>query len=182
MRNVGIWRRGRIEERIILAPNDFKKLARRLCEKALGDAKSQLHPLVQSSALDHLDRRSEFLETFKSALEHGVAGQVSIWQPGIQAVFKYEETLSEPLEVWQGPIHLLVKLPRLSNAVKAFGKRLDKCLVYSLRQLDWQRFQTCQSILDIQQVTPNELRHSIGYGAMFCAVYNMPVKVWPPAA
>jgi hypothetical protein len=48
-----------------------------------------------------------------------------------------------------------------------------------LRQLNWPRFQTHQSILDVQQVTLSELRHGIGYGAMFHAVYTVPEKVWP---
>jgi hypothetical protein len=49
-----------------------------------------------------------------------------------------------------------------------------------LQQLGWSRFGKRQSILEIQQVTPNELRHGVSYGAMFFAVHNVPVKVWPP--
>jgi hypothetical protein len=51
--------------------------------------------------------------------------------------------------------------------------------VKRLQQLGLPRFEKRQSILDVQQVTPNELRHGIGYGAMFCAVYTVPVRVWP---
>jgi hypothetical protein len=182
MRNAEYWRRGNTEERMVPAPDDFRQIASSLCEKALEDAKNQLHPLVRNIELNRLDRRAEFLEAFKRALEQRVARQLSVCQPAVQSVFKYEETQMELLEAWQGPIHLLAKVPRLSNAVKAFEKRLDKCLVYCLRQLDWHRFQTCQSILDIQQVTPHELRHGISYGAMFCAVYNTPTKIWPPTA
>jgi hypothetical protein len=49
-----------------------------------------------------------------------------------------------------------------------------------LKQLGWSRFRKRQSILEIQQVTANELRHRVSYGAMFSAVYNVPVKIWPP--
>ena len=177
-----MWRRGNTEERIVPAPNDFRQVASTLCEKALEDARSRLHPLLQNNELDRLDQRDVFLRAFKSALERRIARQLAIWHPGVQAVFKYDETQMSHLENWNGVIHLLVKVPRLSSTVKAFGKKLDKSLVNCLRQLNWRRFRTCQSILNVQQVTPNELRHGISYGAMFCAVYNTPIKVWPPAA
>jgi hypothetical protein len=56
---------------------------------------------------------------------------------------------------------------------------LDRGLVSYLHQAGWSRFEGNPSILDIQQVTPKEVKHGIGYGAMFCAVYTVPVKVWP---
>jgi hypothetical protein len=182
MRNTDTWRRGNTEERIVPASNDFRQVASKLCEQALEDARNQLHPLLQNTELDRLDHRNEFLGAFKSALERRIARQLAIWHPGVQAVFQYDETRMAHLENWNGTLHLLVKVPRLSSAVKTFGKKLDKSLVNCLRQLNWRRFRKCQSVLDVQQVTPNELRRGLSYGAMFCAVYNTPIKLWPPAA
>ena len=182
MRHIDTWRRGNIEERIVPAPNDFWQVVNTLCEKALEDARSQLHPLLQSMELDRLDQRNEFLDAFKSALERRIARQLAIWHPGIQAVFRYDETRMTHKEDWNGKIQLLVKVPRLSSAINAFGKKLDKSLANYMRQLNWRRFRTLQSVLNVQQVTPNELRHGIGYGAMFYAVYTTPIKVWPRAA
>jgi hypothetical protein len=166
-------------ESIIPTPNDFSHVANDLCEKALNDAKVQLHPLLWNTELDHLGQHSEFLQAFKSALEQRIARILVVWQPGVQAVFKYDETWTENMENWDGSIHLLVKVPRLSNALRALGRKLDRGLVRCLKRLGWQRFGTLESILEVQQVTPNELRHGIGYGAMFWAVYTVPVKVWP---
>ena len=161
------------------AAKDFGRVANALCEKALADAKAQLHPLLRSVDVERLGQRNEFLLAFKTALEERIARTLAAWQPTVQAVFKFDESRTENIENWNGSIHLLVKVPRLSNAVKMFGKALDKDLVKRLGQLDWSRFQTRQSILEVQQVTPNELRHGVSYGAMFCAVYSAPVKVWP---
>jgi hypothetical protein len=166
-------------EHVSPAVNDFGQIANDLCEKALRDAKKRLHPLLHSTELDTLDQRSEFLQAFKSALEQRIAQKLAIWQPGVQAVFMFDETPTENWETWDGSIHLLVKVTRLSDAVKALGKKLDLSLVKYLKQLGWSRFRKRQSILDVQQVTPNELRHGISYGAMFYAVYTAPVKVWP---
>lgn len=161
------------------APKDFGRIADDLCEKALADAKEQLHPLLRDAHLERLDERSEFLKTFKHALEQRIARKLAAWEPGIQAVFQFDETRIEKPEAWDGSIHLLVKVPRLSETLKILGRRLDRCLVKYFRQLDWARLQKHQSILEVQQVTLNELRHGIGYGAMFHAVYTVPVKVWP---
>lgn len=180
MNDVNTLRRGGAIKHNLRVGRYFGKVASDLCEMALQQAKSQLHPLLQNSELDRLDKRSEFLQAFKSALEQSIARTLAAWQPGIQAVFQFNETPLENWETWDGSIHLLVKVPSLSDALKSLGRKLDRGLVKYLMQLDWPRFQKCQSILEVQQVTPNELRHGVGYGAMFCAVYTAPVKVWPP--
>jgi hypothetical protein len=150
-----------------------------LCKQALEDARNQLHPLLQNTALERLVQRDDFLKAFKSALEQRIVAILVAWQPDIGSVFRFEETGVNDRRAWDGSIHLLVKVPQLSKAIGAFSKKLDRGLVESLNQLNWTRFRERQTILEIQQVTLNELRHGIGYGAMFCAVYNPPVKVWP---
>jgi hypothetical protein len=162
-----------------LAAKDLGQVANELCEKALEDAKGQLHPLLQNSELEHLAQRVEFIRAFKSALEQRIARKLAAWQPGVEAVFQFDETRIENWETWDGSIHLLVKVHRLSDALKSLGRKLDQSLVRHFRQLGWSRFQELQSVLEVQQVTPRELHHGIGYGAMFFAVYTVPVKVWP---
>ena len=159
--------------------NDLERAANHLCEKALDDAKNKLHPLLQNIDLDCLDQRVEFTHAFKRALEHRIARTFVGWQPGIQAVFQFDEPRGKNHEHWDGSIHLLILVSRLSKRVKMLGELLDQSLVKYLRHLGWSRFQTSDSILEIQQVTPNEVRRGISYGAMFYAVYTVPVKVWP---
>lgn len=158
---------------------EIEQSAKQLCERALHDAKSQLHPLLQNLEFAHLEPRPEFLQAFKSALEQIIAEKLVTWCPGIQAVFRFDTTPTENIESWDGAVHLLVKVPELTKEVEALSKKLDHSLVNCLKQLYWHHFQECQSILEVQQVTPNELSHGIGYGAMFHAVYTVPVKIWP---
>jgi hypothetical protein len=178
MSDIRNWRWEKSTERISPAGKDFGQAARDICDKSLNEAKEQLHPLLRNVDMERLEQRSEFLQAFKNALERRIARTLAAWQPSVQAVFKFDEIPMESLESWDGSIHLLVKIPRLSNTVKVLGKTLDKVLVKRLKQLGLPRFEQRQSVLDVQQVTPNELRHGIGYGAMFCAVYTVPVKVW----
>jgi len=179
MNDVGNERREEVAKVAIPAAKDWGRVAEEICEKALNDAKTELHPLVRNTELVHLRKRKEFVQAFKLALEQRIAQKLAKWQPGVQAVFKFDESWMDNRESWDGSIHLLVKVPHLSNAIKAFGKKLDQSLTHCLQQLGWSRFQKRQSILEIQQVTPNELRHGISYGAMFHAVYSRPEKIWP---
>jgi hypothetical protein len=89
------------------------------------EAKEQLHPLLRDAQLDRLNSRSEFVQTFKSALEQSIARKLAAWQPGVQAVFKFDETPMETWETWDGSIHLLVKVPTLSDALKSLVRKLD---------------------------------------------------------
>lgn len=158
----------------------FALTANELCEKALNDARAELHPLLRSVDVNRLEKRNEFIEAFRSALEKHIAKRLAAWQPSIQSVFRFDESYANHDPSWDGKIHLLVKVPRVSDAIKSFGRTLDKYLLgYLARHLGWSRFQDQGSILDVQQVTVNELRHGVSYGAMFRAAYSVPVKVWP---
>lgn len=160
--------------------NTFVQTANELCEKALNDARAELHPLLRNENVNHLEKRNGFTEAFKAALEKRIAKRLALWQPSIQSVFRFDDSHARSDPAWDGKIHLLVKVPHLSNAIKSFGRSLDKYLIgYLAKQLGWSRFQGQGSILDVQQVTDSELRHGISYGAMFYAVHSVPVKVWP---
>lgn len=167
------------EQTAFPASNDWADVANHICESALKDAKEQLHPLLRETELDRLNQRDEFVQAFKLALEQRIARRLAVLQPAVQAVFMFDRTRMNTITHWDGSIHLLVKVPRLSNTLKALGKKLDISLVRYFRKLGWSRFHARQSILEVQQVTPHELRHGVSYGAMFSAAYSAPIKVWP---
>ena len=159
--------------------HDVLQAANDICEKALNDARRQLHPLLRRVDLNRLDHRGEFLQAFKSALETRTARKLAAWLPDIQAIFRFDETRVTNVACWDSSIHLLVKVPRLLNTVEIVVRELDHSLVGYLTRVNWQRFRIRRSVLDVQQVTISELRHAVGYGAMFCAVYTVPIQVWP---
>jgi hypothetical protein len=176
----GTWPQQEWTERSIPETKDFGQTANDICERALIDAKKELHPLLREKEIYQLRKRAEFVNGFKLALERRIAQRIALWNPNVQAVFKFDESWMEARNRWDGSLHLLVKLPHPSNSLKLFGKKLDQSLTQHLQKLGWSRFHKRESVLEVQQVTSNELRHGIGYGAMFYAVYSVPVKVWPP--
>jgi hypothetical protein len=167
------------EEMNVPLPNNLSQMANKLCETALEDAKKQMHPLLRNADLHRLGQRGEFVKAFKLALERRVAQSLALWHPDVQAVFQFEDSWMESRSAWDGSIHLLVKVSRLSNAIKVLGNALDKNLMKVLKQMGWAPFQKRQTVLEVQQVTTDELRHGISYGAMFYAVHSVPLKVWP---
>ena len=79
MSDVNRWWRERSVELIVPAPKDFGQVANELREKALEDAKAQLHPLLRDAQLDRLDERPEFVKTFSAPWNRGLPEN---WQLG----------------------------------------------------------------------------------------------------
>ena len=168
-------------ENVLTNPNELKQVADDLCKKALSDAKTQLHPLLQQVELERLDQRCEFLQAFKRAMEEEIARKLVIWQPGIQAVYKFDAPLEANRNCWDNTIHLLVMIPRFLNTIKTLGAKLDRNILKQLKCLGWSRFQQSKSVIEVQQVTTMEMRRGLSYGAMFLSLYAAPVKIWPLA-
>ena len=83
------------QQHTVPAAKELEQGVNEICEKALNDAKAQLHPLLRSVELDCLDRRNEFAQAFKHALERRLAKKMAAWQPYVQAVFKFDESWRE---------------------------------------------------------------------------------------
>jgi hypothetical protein len=168
-----------IIDNVITNKNGLKQVAKDLSEKALTEAKTQLHSLLQQVELERLDQRREFLEAFKHALEKESARKIVMWQLCVQTVYKFDDPWGTNTECWDNTIHLLVLIPQLLIPMRELGAKLDRDILRRLKQLSWARFQKSKSIIEIQQVTLAEMRHGVSYGAMFLSLYAAPVQVWP---
>lgn len=167
-------------ESLIQNPYAFKQTSEELCEKALIDAKTQLHPLLRQVEMEKLGQRREFVEAFKHALEKVVAERIALWLPCVKLVYKFDPPRGTSAERWDNMIHLLLLVPRILPGINEFGAKLDSEMLKRLKSLHWSRFQDSKSIIEIQQVTRNEIRHGVCYGAMFYSFYTAPSQVWPP--
>lgn len=168
-----------IIENLIKNPYAFRQVSEELCKKAVMDAKTQLHPLLQQVDLEKLGHRREFVQAFKYALEGSVAARIARWLPCVRVIYKFDAPRVSSNEDWDNTIHLLMLVPRLLPSIKELGSKLDSAMLKRLKDLSWSRFQDSKSIIEIQQVTPNEIRHAVCYGAMFVSLYTAPSQVWP---
>lgn len=157
----------------------IKQASNELCEKVLADAKAQLHPLLREVELENLGQRSEFILAFKTALEEELAQKIVLWLPSVKVVYKFDVLRRSNPEKWDNTIHLLLLVPRLLPAVGELGITLDTEILKRLKHFKWSRFQDSKSMIEVQQVTLNEIRHGVCYGAMFFSLYAAPAQVWP---
>ncbi len=168
-----------VMERLIKDPSAFRQVSGELCEKALMDAKAQLHPLLRQVDLEKLGQRREFVQAFKHSLEGVVAERIALWLPWVKAVYRFDALRGRSTDDWDNTIHLLILVPELLPSLNEFGTMLDREMLERLKCFSWSRFQDAKSIVEIQQVTPNEIRHGVCYGAMFYSFYTAPSQVWP---
>jgi hypothetical protein len=154
-------------------------MSNELSDNALRDAREQLHPLLHQVDLEKLSQRHEFLQAFKRSLEREIAQKIVMWLPCVKVVYRFDAPRGGSTEGWDNTIHLLVLVPQLLPPIKEFGARIDDEILKGLKRLSWSRFQDSKSIIEIQQVTPEEMRHSVCYGAMFFSVYAAPSQIWP---
>src|SRR5512146_1245918 len=134
MRNMNLGRREEMRTHPLPDAPYFRGEANGICERALHEAKMGLHPLLEALEIHRLDQRSEFVQGFKLALERRIAQRLVVWQPAVQAVFKFEATRTVEGTPWDGMIHLLIKVPRLSDRIRMFARRLDVHLLDCLKQ------------------------------------------------
>ncbi|GAB4577392.1 MAG: hypothetical protein Fur0022_01230 [Anaerolineales bacterium] len=169
-----------IIEGLLKNPITFRQVTEELCEKAVMDAKAQLHPLLHQVDLEKLGQRREFVEAFQHSLEGVVAERIALWLPWVKVVYRFDALRRRSTDDWDNTLHLLILVPQLLPSMNEFGTILDREMLKRLQHLSWSRFQDAKSIVEIQQVTPNELRHGVCYGAMFYSFYTAPTQVWPP--
>ena len=157
----------KVIEGLFKSPCAFGSVSEELCEKALMDAKSQLHSLLQQVDPEKLDQRRELVEAFKHALERAVSERIVLWLPCVKAVYKFENLRGSSPKYQDNTIHLLILLPRLLPSSYRLGAMLDHEVLERLKRFNGSRFQDSKSFLEIQQVTPNEIHHGVCYDAMF---------------
>ena len=143
------------------------------------NAKAQLHPLLQQVDLEKLGQRREFVQAFKQALERAVAEKIVLWLPSVKVVYKFDSPGETSPEYWDNTVHLLLRVSRLLPSINELGATLNNEVREELKRFSWSRFQSSKSIVEIQQVTDNEIRHGVCYGAMFYSCYTAPSPVWP---
>lgn len=158
---------------------EFRQMSNELSDNALRDARERLHPLLHRVDLEKLSQRRDFLEAFKCSLEREIAQKIVLWLPYVKVVYRFDASRRSSTEEWDNTIHLLVLVPRFMPPIKELGPLLDGEILNGLKRLGWSRFRNSKSIIEIQQVTPEEIRHGVCYGAMFSSVYAAPTQVWP---
>ena len=166
-------------EFLLTSPQALRQASEEVCEKTLMEAKSHLHPLLRQVDLERLGQRPEFVQAFRNAFENQVTHQIILRLLSVKAVYRFDNTRASNITDWDSTIHLLVLVPQLMSSIQKLGPKLDQEIRQQLSCLNWSRFQLNTSVVEIQQVTPREIRRGVCYGAMFASFYAAPTQIWP---
>ncbi len=179
MNNNSSFYKQEVIESLLKNSYEFRQMSNEISDNALQNARERFHPLLHRVDLEKLSQRHEFLQAFKGTLKREIAQKIVLWLPCVKAVYRFDSSRRNSTEDWDNAIHLLVLVHQLMPSIKELGTMLDGELLKSLKRLPWSRFRDSKSIIEIQQVTPEEIRHGVCYGAMFFSVYAAPSQVWP---
>jgi hypothetical protein len=126
----------------------------------------------------------EFLEQFRYELACGVAAVLAANDKNVRAAYTYEPGNNPDSETGEASppeasVHLLLLVSSPSAGLEAFLATLDRGLTASLRALPVARWQSHESVLDVNLVTEEEAAVGRGFGALLSSVFSPPLKVWP---
>ena len=163
---------------------NLERLAEGIRDSAVESARSSLHPLLRHLEVALLGRRPDFVSTFYESLAVSVSRALSRMDSHLLAVFRF----SSPGEADPAtnvphpgmPLHLLAITDDLGATQRLPLIGLDRALQSNLRQLGWPRFAGSGNtrFLDINLLTPRELRRGVGYAGLFSAFYSFPHRIW----
>ncbi len=161
---------------------NLERLAEGIRDSAVESARNVLHPLLRHLEVRVLGRRPEFVSTFYEALAIAVSRALARMDSHLLAVFRFSspgETDPSTNVPHPGvPLHLLAITDEIEASQRLPLAGLDRALCSSLCRLGWSRFAGSARLLDINLLTPRELRRGVGYAGLFSAFYSFPHRVW----
>jgi hypothetical protein len=146
------------------------RLAERIREEAIMAAWAGDPELAHAVGRAGLISHPRFLPAFKLALAASVACTLGEHDAQVRAVYAYDSA--------DALLHLLVIVGRPSAALTMFVASLDRALAASLDELSLAVGHRRVSVLDVNLITPKEVRLGIGPAALLSAVYHPPLAVW----
>ncbi len=161
---------------------NLERLAGGIRDSAVESARNSLHPLLRHLEVALLGRRPDFVSTFYESLAVTVSRALSRMDSHLLAVFRFSsrrETDPATNVPHPGvPLHLLAITDDLEATQRLPLVGLDRALQSNLRRLGWPRFAGNARLLDINLLTPRELRRGVGYAGLFSAFYSLPHRIW----
>ncbi len=148
----------------------LSEVAETIRSEALGLARRTVSNVPAAAPAQVLLLQPRFRAAFKAGLAASVAQVLGANDDRLLAVYTYDQ--EDPV------LHLLVLVTQPSAALTAFVAALDRALTADLHALGPTGFADRDSILDVNLITPKEVRLGLGYAVLLSAVSAAPLKVW----
>ena len=152
---------------------------------ALTLAREKLGLPQHGSNLVSLLRQPGF-DYFKYGLAMGVSNALAANDPNVQAIYAYDPSTNADSETEEeitpdATVHLLVQVTMPSAALQAFIASLDRALLASLKDLPSPRFAQRESVLNVNLITEDDIRHGANFAGLLSGVFAPPLKIWQRA-
>ena len=159
------------------------EVAETLRDDSLLVAREELAPSRGELPLEELLNDLDFVDSFKHSLASGIARVLAAYDRQVKSVHFYDPLVCRerrrigklPIEA---TIHLLVEVHHLSPALSVLIMALDHELTDSLKVLPSPWFAHRQFTLDVNFVTPEDIKVGRGHATLLSSLYTPPLKIW----
>jgi hypothetical protein len=158
-------------------------IAKRICHQALVETYDKLVPVEQELSLERLLHRRALFQSFKYSLAKGVAETLAANDKRVRTVYLFEPSANPDAEAeedlpLEATIHLLVVVETTSAALEALIASLDRGLVQCVQALPSPLLADRRSILDVNVVTEEAVKHKTGSANLLSSIFAPPLKLW----
>lgn len=154
----------------VFTPTHFSEVVETILEKAVDMVRKHVPAFKGAVHLETMAQRPDFAGPFRFALAIELAKVIGADNPDVRTVFAYD--LSQP------NLHLLALVSRPTQGHSAYIRALDECLCGHMKDLRLPDCAARAGMLDVQFITPQEVRLGIGLTGLLSAVRTAPVRVW----
>lgn len=152
------------------APTHFSEVVETILETAAEMVRAHVPAFKGAGQLGTMIQRPDFAGPFRCALAIELAKLIGADNPDVSTIFSYD--LAEP------NLHLIALVSRPTHGHSAYIRALDHALCERMQELRVPDCSGRSGMLDVQFVTPKDVRLGIGVTGLLSAVRTAPVRIW----
>jgi hypothetical protein len=163
---------------------ELMDVAEKLRDEALNFAKIKLPPVKKDQRLEALFLDRSFLCDFKHGLIEGVCQTICEYDGKAIESYCFDPDANPDCQSGEeipidGTINIILVVESKTAGLDAFVTSLDRGLTQALKELPIPMLASYDSVLNIIQVTRNDVEKRKGYAALISSMHVPALKIWP---
>ena len=159
-------------------------VAEKIRDYALNFAKMKLPPVKKDQNLEALILDRHFLCDFKHGLVEGVCQTICDYDGKVIESYCFDPDANPDCQSGEetpidGTINIILVVESKTAGLDALIISLDRSLTKALKELPIPNLAFYDSVLNIIQVTQDDVEKRKGYAALISSTYVRALKVWP---
>jgi len=163
---------------------ELAEVAEKIRDDALVSAKSKLPPILQGQNLEELFQDTYFFCYFKHGLVESVCQTLCDYDEKIMESYCFDPNANPDCQSGEeilvdGTLNIILVVESKTAGLDALTASLNRSLTQALKELPIPMLKSYDSILNIIQVTQDDVENRKGYAALISSIYVKALKVWP---